>query len=573
MTGADRTEGIEMTGGLPSLQHEKITQLVESGFEPLKCRFLADEIFGMVRNLLSLKMKNFKIPCPRAVQLMGGADQTGTVEPGQVHINFSRAFVDSATGQPFLSWAGMECLVGRNPARRRSDIRKLRVVCKPGLEHVRDVALFSTKGMQPEASKMQGGDYDGDTFWICVEPKLVEPFKNAPAPSVSDPPHPSELFIEKDERKFRDIVTVPAEGEAFNEDELRRWIAINTAKRLEFNYLGTVTRLHEDVTYHQNSLDSPQADALNALCDHIIDAPKQCFSFDGLALQKVKKKYNIPKFEKPAHRKYTSLEEADQDVPREWNKNSIVDQVFFGVLEKECHSAVESLRTLLSKATIQDDDLTGPYNKMMEEASNDSTVYKELKCLPTQLAKVKDAWSLAMSKYGQTKSKTVYMEGLNQCRAVYESIRPLNEADVAIQQWLRPLGNETVTFRDHVKASAFATRYSTYDSYSKMLFNVAGDMLCRLKAPVMGPTRTLTMSSYGLLKPGKFNAFATVADPEDDDDADRENVDDDDEYPIDDRVFKDIDHTTPSKGKRKHSASDEDQVARQAASNPFLRER
>ncbi|KAF2485512.1 RNA dependent RNA polymerase-domain-containing protein [Neohortaea acidophila] len=225
---ANRELGIETVAGFPVLMSEKIYQMLESGFEPTKCRFLADEIATLMTGVFNLKMKNFKIPYARSTSLMGTVDTSGLVKPGEVHISFSTTFVDAVSGERSSSWHGMAALVARNPARRPSDIRKLRIVSHPDLSHLTDVAVFSSLGPQPEGSKMQGGDYDGDTYWICVESKIVDSFQNSPAPRESELPDISELLIEKDGALVRDIISIPeSDGAALDEDEVAEWIRSN----------------------------------------------------------------------------------------------------------------------------------------------------------------------------------------------------------------------------------------------------------------------------------------------------------------------------------------------------------
>jgi hypothetical protein len=46
-------------------------------------------------------------------------------------------------------------------------MQKVRAVYKEELSHLTDVVVFPSKGCVPLAHKLQGGNYDGDTFWLC----------------------------------------------------------------------------------------------------------------------------------------------------------------------------------------------------------------------------------------------------------------------------------------------------------------------------------------------------------------------------------------------------------------------
>jgi hypothetical protein len=46
-------------------------------------------------------------------------------------------------------------------------MQKVRAVYKEELSHLTNVVVFLSKGSVPLAQKLQGGDYDDDTFWLC----------------------------------------------------------------------------------------------------------------------------------------------------------------------------------------------------------------------------------------------------------------------------------------------------------------------------------------------------------------------------------------------------------------------
>lgn len=75
-----------------------------------------------------------------------------------------------------------EVLVARHHTLRRSDIQKVHAVYKEELSHLTDIVVFSSQGRFPLAGKLQGGDYDGDTFWLCWDARLTGPFLNAMPP-------------------------------------------------------------------------------------------------------------------------------------------------------------------------------------------------------------------------------------------------------------------------------------------------------------------------------------------------------------------------------------------------------
>lgn len=517
----DRDMGIETTAGFPTYIVEKIIQMLESGFAPTENRFLAQEVQGAINVMLSLEKKNFKIPCPQSTFLMGVPDWTGTLRPGEVYVNFSQPFRDPSTGRLDWSWAGRDCIVARNPARRPSDIQKLKIVRIPEFETrgISDVIVFSVRGRQAEASKLQGGDYDGDIFWVCIEPVLVDPFRNAQAPRSLPEPH--ELFIEKDTTTFGELVGYNTAGDPPQSDRgLLRWLAINRQKRLEPSLLGKTTLLQERVAY-KYGIDSPEATNLNDACDHIIDAPKQCYRFDNKALSRMCKKYGIPTDYKtcpePAHRKYTSIDpdnpEDEVKLMSEINQRSIVDQVYFGVLEREIASARTMVKKALEDARIEDMQLRGYYDKRIASVTDTSGTGPALEQLKLGIDAVIRAGEQIPSHFKRAKKQG--LRWIEHCRAIYDAIVPNDELmrHPVVREWVESSTPGALSTWDCLKASALSAR-CYHSKTGRIAFLVAGNELCIIKALASGKTRTLTHPAYFAVKPVKKRAFTEMQESE-----------------------------------------------------------
>lgn len=41
----------------------------------------------------------------------------------------------------------------------------------------RGVVLFSTRGDVSPVTRLSGGDYDGDVFWVCANPDILRPLE------------------------------------------------------------------------------------------------------------------------------------------------------------------------------------------------------------------------------------------------------------------------------------------------------------------------------------------------------------------------------------------------------------
>lgn len=188
--------GMPFLGGLPQGTEDNMSYLVDGGFSPMKLEFLQRLVFQTMKQKADKMKEELKIRVPRSTYAYLIPDFWGKLEPGEVHLSFSTKFNDGTEELSDLD--GREILVARSPAHLPSDVQKVKATFKSELRHLRDVAIFSTKGDEPLASLLSGGDYDGDKAWICWDPAIVGNFRNHPMPAKSN----LRRYIDKDEDKL-----------------------------------------------------------------------------------------------------------------------------------------------------------------------------------------------------------------------------------------------------------------------------------------------------------------------------------------------------------------------------------
>ncbi|KAK3716992.1 hypothetical protein LTR37_006047 [Vermiconidia calcicola] len=524
-----RDKGITLVADFPYARAEKAIRMLESGFEPTKFQPLSKLVLDLAKTIFERKMKYIQVRLPRSTMPFGIADPTGTLKPGEIHLAFSSPFRIEGTEWSINRLTG-EVLVARNPAARSSDIQKIKAVFRPELAHILDVVVFPARGPRPLADKLSGGDYDGDTFWICWEQSLVKPFRNAPAPRA--PPDPRTLGIEVDHRTLGEIVIDPS-----REENVRRFVRMCTAKRLSYPLLGTVTLTLGQLVYRDNSLASPKAKLLADLKDLLMDSDKNGYTFDDAAWEQLKRDHGIRGLRKPAYFKYKYADtDAEEDVSKdtryeEPNTKNIIDNIYFRVFKKTFDSARKiAEEEVLAGAVMEDEDLTRMYTEAIGNAPLDSVLYKELVDLKTNFGGLSGLWKECMNKVSRARatqqsneSIKTWTTAVEDCRNFYLTVRPTNEASSTAVEWLRQCGN-AATLWDLMKASALAK----YCQNSAMSFHIAANELCLLKAYASGPTRTMIMEAYlayGMKKrkrevekpgetevPGELNAIGDVQD-------------------------------------------------------------
>ena len=503
-----RANGMRMLAGFPKARLERAVRMLESGFEPLKFKPLAKDIEYSAHAIFERKKKTFKITLDNSTNLLGIADPTGALAPGEIYYQTSEPFNDPITSMQTTCLEG-EVLVSRAPAGRPSDMQKVRAVRKPELDHLYDVVVFSSKGPRALADHLSGGDYDGDIFWVCWDSRLVAPFKNAPAPQRL--PNPTTLGIEVDERRLREIVVDPN-----NEHYIEEFIRMATKNRLRFNQLGTVTKMLLRVV-HADGFYSQRAKALMDLKDLIMDSDKNGRFFSEKAWRIFKEKYRLSSLLSPAHCEYTDPASEDQlNAPKydAISDDDILDKICFGVLGETFDAALATAESLLSKAIPDDVDLVRLYDKIGRRGKR---FRRELDLLKSKLQKVQDQWTRAMTSWQNLTVPSEKTKALDAavlaCRKDWESIQPEIVSQDTILEWTEQIAYEPTTWTQ-IKASAMALELTANEK--KMWFQIAAPELCYMKASATPGSVLLTRQAHMALKPREWKFMPTVHDDDND---------------------------------------------------------
>ncbi len=116
-------------------------------------------------------LRKMKIPLRDGQYLWGIPDPTTppSLEEGQIYVRSSILHHSLPHDE--------DVIVSRHPMGHPGDLQKLRHVdnksVRKFLGNRRNVVVFSVKGSRPAAGMMSGGDYDGDTFIVLWNPKIV----------------------------------------------------------------------------------------------------------------------------------------------------------------------------------------------------------------------------------------------------------------------------------------------------------------------------------------------------------------------------------------------------------------
>ncbi|KAG9191956.1 hypothetical protein G6011_10690 [Alternaria panax] len=499
-------------GALPISLEEKVKFMLESGFLPTKFPYLARILERFIQTKHILQESKLRVPLAKSAFFYGIADPLGVLKPGEIQVQFSSSFVDEKTDEKYLCLRDIEALVARQPACRRSDIQKVRTVIHPELSHLVDVVVFPCKGRYPLAGKLQGGDYDGDMFWVCWEATLVQPFLNAPAPVQS--PNPAEYGIKTRTERLQDIMDT---GNPEGVDNFLR-------KAFEFrnnpSLLGLVTTFAEKQAYSENCIHSSKLEQLYDMHDLLVDASKQGYvltqaDFDGW-VRRLPKQLKQPVYKTAmkdcASTKDSTEIEKNRKKLYQYEPEHVIDYIYFDVVRAHNIKTMVQLKSVFSQAIEQDEVLLYPSKRLSEKQSK--TIEIEFLALTGKLKEVRSTWNAGL--HSDMSTNDHFDTLVNTCYERYRAIQPQNPGDADV----RPLMDEYLTpgacLWDTIKAS---TLYATFQrpEQSTFVLTMAGRELARLKANRSENSRAIVSSIRANMKPKPIKAPIQYEEEDDED--------------------------------------------------------
>jgi hypothetical protein len=523
-SGDNTSTSMQWQAGLPLPGSEKVIMLLEAGFTLHDTPYLADKFKYLVNREFNNTMLNFNVRVGRSVNVIGIADPLGVLEPGEIHILFSQTLVDDA--ETFIMLDNVDVLVSRHPTLRPSDIQKVRATFKPELRHLVDVVVFSSKGRFPLAGKLQGGDYDGDVFWVSWEPALTETFGNAPAPV--DALSPEKYGIDVDRRTVEDILA--------EKRSVGRFLQAGFTFRCNENLLGIVTKFHEKLCYSELRISSGAINACVDVHDLLVDSAKNGYIFDMQMFSKFRKgtisnlyrsnrdpptpayKIAMTRLAENQKSKLEPHQGYSQDLCNP-KPDHIIDYLFFDVVTPHMNGTLKTLQTMLVSQATGDPDsvLLEPYCKVT--ACADAAVQMERKHLEKSLDAVHDHWAKNLTKRSNYDDADIYDEVLEQCFAKYKAIQPTNTENLGISPWLEMFVDGRISTWELVKASALYSRWHRKQKHT-FIFHIAGEELAFIKSCASPKPRHIVYEMRANMKPKRLKRIqaeeAVVVQDEDD---------------------------------------------------------
>ncbi|KAF3396489.1 RNA-dependent RNA polymerase 2 [Penicillium rolfsii] len=457
---------------------EFIVHLCEAGFAPQTFYPLRKRIGYFLNDLLDRYTEDLHIQVPLSTYAFCIADPHQVLKPDEIHFGFSKNWKDPDGQFEDNLLDDVDVLVGRLPAHVPSDIQRRRAVWKSELRHFKDVIVFPTQGDQPLADMLSGGDYDGDTPWVCWDPRIVQSFRNSSMPT--DTFSLDHFGLTK--------YSVPMSQVHSTEEFLQGAFEFN----LTVSNLGRCTVEHERIVYHQ-SLDCPQAQEIACLLSHLVDGRKAGVHLSEQAWQTFRKKISPRGRPPPAYR--------NSDTKP--NLNNIIDYLKFSVVSKERHRILVELEARFPEADScdqVDDDLVRPWIEASKAAKVDQESGGNLNLVLDQISqsveKLHKDWLLMKS------NDMPYSTRIRQTAA---NARALSPPEVGSHPLAHTWRNSAYAWRCLLASCAYRRHRNSF-----FPFHAFGDTLCQLKAST-GPSRTIANEVVACLRVNQKMASRLVA--------------------------------------------------------------
>ncbi|GAB7359941.1 hypothetical protein MBLNU230_g7466t1 [Neophaeotheca triangularis] len=504
--------------GLPSGAFARLILLLEAGFRR-RSRFLVECTIHMVERYMIRLRNTLRFPCKQSTSLIGIADPTGLLEPGHVHLCFSEPFQDESQSRAYLD--RMEVLVTRHPTLRGSDIQKVKAVFVPELAHLKDIIVFPSKGRIPLAARLQGGDYDGDTFLACWDKRLTECYSNSPMPAIA--PSIQDFGIVQKNEKLKSLFVRPQA----TTEEVHAWLKDVLAFKQEGDLLGMVTNHFSKLAYHQNSLWTPAVLAMAGLHDMLIDTAKNGYVFTRSMLVDYLQRHRFPLMGEMADPAYAATtKEVTKNSKslretichsRDKKQRHILDHIMFNTVDPLLGNTLDRLKENERSAVsdYRDRDLEYAYDEALRLADLHPeyrpVIEAEIGNIKRLVVQIQDAWSIRVA--ASKESKTDYARTYNEKIIFsfweqYEGIKPCNPAHPLVLGWLFRSSPYSLRFWDLLKASVLAHTPQCYKR-PKFMFAIARTALCAMKVNSIEGSQTLTSDLAAVMKVNtKYNKSA-----------------------------------------------------------------
>jgi hypothetical protein len=495
-----RAGGVSWNAAMPKSDVEKMVYFIQHGMSMKQYPFLAELYSRIVADYFSKVVQSMSIRMPQSTMVVGIADPFGVLEPGQIFLQFSSPLFDE-DNQPVMSLDRKKVIIARHPSLIASDMQAFTAVWRPEFRDFYNVVIFSTKGAEPGAAKLQGGDYDGDTFWVCFFVLLTRFFTNAPVPL--DRPTPDYFGITVDRRTVGEVMG--------QQGSVRALLHTSLMFRGEVQLLGQTTKFFERLAYVVQDLHDPGVQIMASMHHLLIDNTKNGYRYTDDDFKRFVSNEPLIKPKKlPGKTAYELGMETGIKISQgklqlgsksRGPHEHPVDTLFFEVIVPQLQAVWASLASRLTFDLCAD----SCFNTFVDEVTGSKLPILGMVMteLDQELGKIFEIWNYGMNK----KDSAVCAETIEKCYLRFLEYQPQYPEHVKVKGWLESrLPGEPCTWL-LIKAAKLYELVHTKPR-TNFMFHMAGRQLAYLKAMSYEDAETMTAPVFAILKPGKVSGAA-----------------------------------------------------------------
>ncbi|KAI8980566.1 RNA dependent RNA polymerase-domain-containing protein [Trametes punicea] len=275
--------------GEPLTIHGSVMDLLQAGFHPTKLPVLYDKLKKIIMKVIEDVINDFHVSVPLSAEAFIVPDPYGALNEGEIHLKSTKDLKSPLEDLNPNIVLG-EVLIYRNPVRVPSDVQKVIAVQHELLSSYTDVIVLPTKGPCSLASKLAGGDYDGDVCVCIYDPRIVRDFNNSPL-CTAPPNFLSDNF--EDQGKIEQVVNMAADMSHMAEgsDQRRKKLQAALLSDVFRPPIGAYSVFHENAAYSRG-YDAPETIRNAFMFNTILDSRKTGLRVKDDVLRKDKRQYD-----------------------------------------------------------------------------------------------------------------------------------------------------------------------------------------------------------------------------------------------------------------------------------------
>jgi RNA dependent RNA polymerase len=297
------------------------------------------------------------------------------------------------------------------------------------------------------------------------------------------------------------------------EKSINNWLEKSFNFRLQTNQLARVTKLHEKLIYRHNRIDTPAVESLVDIHDLLVDSEKQGYTMGDTKYVKITNQ--ILEAEGTDPQKVQNLTPAYAENPESWlptdnphrspqksrlkpNLGNARDYLCFEVVKPHVQETWRQIKEMLPKDLLfEDNAILRPFDYQTNESERRDAIE-----LREELVLLQQSIREIVEDFGS--SSRSFPDAMQEAYDKFKALQPRNINNLVIQTWQRD--EEGIpTWWERLKASCLATNHKR--TSLKVLFGLAGDTFCFLKACSAPSRRMIPLDILKQMKFRKINMF------------------------------------------------------------------